>query len=105
MRTFFAISFATVIVSTNPAFAADTLGNVPHGPINCSTAKGDIRALNSEKEYAKKQQAKDVLAVTPAGALFGLVTGTENQRLEVLSGEYEKQIDARIAAISSKCKV
>lgn len=105
MKTLFATALATLLVGTTSVFSADTLGNVPHGPINCSTAEGDIRALNSEKAFAKQQQAKDVLAVTPAGALFGLVTGTENQKLEVLSGEYEKQIDARIAAISGKCKV
>ena len=104
MKTFFAVAIG-IVASTMPVTAAEKLGNVPHGPIHCATAEGDIRALNAEKEYAKKQQAADILAVTPAGALFGLATGTENTRLEVLSGDYEKQIDARINAISTKCKV
>lgn len=93
------------LLTAAPMALANKLGPVPHGPINCATAEGDIRALMSEKDYAQKQQAKSVLAVTPAGALFGIVTGTEQTRLQVLSGDYEKQIDARIAAIKAQCKV
>ena len=72
-------------------------------PINCATAEGDIRALNSEKEHAQKQQLLDVAAITPAGALLGLIKGNEKKKLEVLSGDYEKQIDARIAATQAEC--
>lgn len=72
-------------------------------PINCATAEGDIRALNAEKEHAQKQQALDITAITPAGALIGLIAGNENKKLEILSGDYQKQIDARIAAIHKKC--
>lgn len=72
-------------------------------PINCATAEGDIRALNAEKEHAQKQQLLDVTAITPAGALLGLIKGNEKKKLEVLSGDYEKQIDARIAATHAEC--
>lgn len=72
-------------------------------PINCSTAEGDLRALNSEKSYAEEQQALALTAITPAGALIGLVTGTENKKLKILSTDYQKQIDDRIAAIHAKC--
>lgn len=94
-----------LLIATTPVALANKLNPVPQGPINCATAEGDIRALNSEKDYAQKQQAASVVAVTPAGALFGLATGTEQTRLEVLSGDYEKMIDARVDAIQSKCKV
>ncbi|TMV03705.1 hypothetical protein FGK63_18730 [Ruegeria sediminis] len=73
-------------------------------PIHCATAEGDIRALNSELEHAKKQQALDVAAITPAGALIGLATGTEKKRLEMLTGEYQKKLEERIAAINARCK-
>ncbi len=88
-----------------------TLAGVAHAadddpvthPINCSTAEGDIRALNAEKEHAKKQGLLNVAAITPAGALLGLATGTEGKRLEMLTGDYQKKIDERIAAINAKC--
>ncbi|MEM9633613.1 MAG: hypothetical protein AAGA50_19930 [Pseudomonadota bacterium] len=72
-------------------------------PINCSTAEGDIRALNSEKEYARRQQVRDVTAIIPAGALLGIVTGTERKKLQMLSGEYVRKIDGRIAEIKRQC--
>ncbi|MCV6585343.1 MAG: hypothetical protein OIF47_07395 [Marinibacterium sp.] len=74
-------------------------------PINCSTAEGDIRALNSEKKHAQDQKLRNVASITPAGALLGIVTGTEGKRLEMLTGDYEKQIDARIDAIQTKCGI
>lgn len=87
----------TLATATNAQTEQKTL------PINCATAEGDIRALNAEKEHAKKQQALDVTAITPAGALIGLIAGNENKKLEILSGDYMKQIDARIAQIHAKC--
>lgn len=72
-------------------------------PINCATAEGDIRALSSEKKYAQDQVVRNVASVTPAGALLGIVTGTEGKRLEMLSGDYEKKIDERIQAIEETC--
>ena len=74
-------------------------------PINCTTAEGDLRAIASEKKHAETQQAESVIAVTPAGALLGLVTGTENKRLKMLSGDYIKELDDRAAQIKSTCGV
>ncbi|MEP2031241.1 MAG: hypothetical protein ABJI96_21285 [Paracoccaceae bacterium] len=53
-------------------------------PINCATAEGDIRALNAEKTHAQDQQLEDVAAITPAGALLGLIQGDEPQKLKML---------------------
>ncbi|MEM8958864.1 MAG: hypothetical protein AAGC86_13755 [Pseudomonadota bacterium] len=72
-------------------------------PINCSTAEGDIRALNSEKEYARSHRLAEASAIIPAGALLGIATGTEGEKLEMLSPEYERRIDARIAEIKETC--
>lgn len=72
-------------------------------PVNCSTAEGDIRALNSEKEYAKSHRLAEASAIIPAGALLGIATGTEGKKLEMLSPEYEKRIDERIAEIQETC--
>lgn len=72
-------------------------------PVNCPTADGDLRALNAEKAHAQSLQLLNITAVTPAGALLGLITGTETKKLEMLTGEYEQKIDARIAEIKKKC--
>ena len=92
---------ALLLVATTASVSAQSISETQ--PINCSTAEGDIRALNSEKEHAQKQKLRNVASITPAGALFGIVTGTEGERLEMLTGDYEKKIDERIAAIEAKC--
>ncbi|WP_299947995.1 hypothetical protein [uncultured Ruegeria sp.] len=84
------------------AMAAD---DAKRHPVNCATAPGDLRAIAAEKKHAEDQQAESVFAILPAGALLGLVTGTENKHLEMLSGDYVKQLDARAAEIKSTCGV
>lgn len=74
-------------------------------PINCATAEGDLRVLEAEKQHAQKQQALGVTALTPAGAVLGIVTGKEDEKLKMLSGDYVKKIDDRIAATRSKCNL
>jgi len=74
-------------------------------PINCRTAEGDIRVLQSEKASAAQQVANGVTAIAPAGIVVGTLTRTEQTKLMVAAGDYNQQIDARIAAIRSRCGV
>ncbi len=74
-------------------------------PVNCATAEGDLRAIEAEKKHAEDKQLESVAAITPAGALLGLVTGTEHKRLQMLSGDYVKQLDARAAEIKETCNL
>ena len=74
-------------------------------PINCRTAEGDIRVLQAEKANAIQQAANGVTAISPAGIVVGALTGTENTKIAVATGDYNNQIDARIAAIRAKCGV
>lgn len=91
---------SVVLVSLGASAQAD----IPEtGPVNCATAEGDIRALNAEKEYAKSHELESAAALTPAGALLGLMTGTENKKLEMLSPDYQEHIDARIEKIRTTC--
>jgi hypothetical protein len=39
----------------------------------------------------------------PASAVMGLVTGTEGTKVGVATGEYNEEIDARIAEIKNEC--
>ncbi len=72
-------------------------------PVNCATAAGDIRTLEQEKSHVAQQVATGVTAITPAGIVMGIVTGTEGTKLRVATGEYNKQIDQRIAEIKRIC--
>ncbi len=90
------------MVVSGPSFADES--QTRH-PVNCATAEGDLRAIAAEKKHAEDKQLESVAAITPAGALLGLVTGTEGKRLQMLSGDYIKQLDARSAEIKAKCGV
>jgi len=72
-------------------------------PIDCRTAPGDLRVLRQEKANVAQRVAEGVTAIYPAGLVLGLVTGTEETKLQVATGEYDKMIDRRIAEIQSAC--
>lgn len=89
-------------LSATVALAAD---DDKRHPVNCATAEGDLRAIAAEKKHAQDQQVESVVSILPAGALLGLITGTENKRLKMLSGDYVKQLDARAEEIRTTCNV
>ncbi|WP_254452873.1 hypothetical protein [Ruegeria atlantica] len=107
----FSIKFGkTLLLQVASAFflsanfvSAETDGKVH--PVNCSTAEGDLRAIAAEKKHAEDQQVESVIAITPAGALLGLATGTEQKRLTMLSGDYVKKLDERAEEIKATCGV
>ena len=74
-------------------------------PINCATAEGDIRTLEHEKAHTAEQIAEGVTALVPASIVVGIVTGTEEEKLKVGTGEYNKMIDQRIAEIKKTCGI
>ena len=74
-------------------------------PINCATAKGDIRVLQSEKAHTSDQIARGVMSISPAGMVLGLVSGTSKENQEIASGDYNKMIDNKIAEIKKKCGI
>ena len=50
-----------------------------------------------------KQILLGVTSVTPVGAVIGILTLSEKDKLEIAVGEYNRMIDERIAAIKKKC--
>ena len=72
-------------------------------PVNCATAPGDLRVLQSEKASVAKMIADGVTAVFPAGAVIGILTLTEGDKLKVACGEYNSAIDKKIAEIKAQC--
>jgi hypothetical protein len=71
--------------------------------INCRTAHGDIRLLQSEKANVAQQIAEGATAIYPASLVVGLATGTEGTKISVATGDYNRMIDDRIAEIRAKC--
>jgi hypothetical protein len=72
-------------------------------PINCSSARGDLRVLQSEKANVAQQVAMGVTMIYPASAVLSIVGGVEDTKYQVATGEYNAAIDKKIAAIKSKC--
>ena len=74
-------------------------------PVNCATAHGDIRILQNEEAHVGKQILSGITAITPAGAVIGIVTGTEKEKIQVGIGEYNRQLKAKIAEIKRVCRI
>jgi hypothetical protein len=72
-------------------------------PVNCATATGDLRVLNSEKASTASKIGNGISMIVPIGLVAGLVTGTEKTKWEVTTGEYNKALDTKIAQIKAAC--
>jgi hypothetical protein len=72
-------------------------------PINCATAPGDLRLLQSEKANVAERVVEGVTAIYPASLVVGVLTGTEVTKVKVAMGEYNAMIDRRIADIQRQC--
>src|SRR5262245_55771389 len=71
--------------------------------VDCRTADGDLRVLQSEKANVMQRMAEGASAIYPAGAVMGIVMGTEGTKISVATGDYNAAIDARIAEIKQTC--
>ncbi len=74
-------------------------------PVNCATAPNDLQILQQEKANVAERVVLGATSVTPAGAALGILTMTEDDKLEVAVGEYNKQLDAKIAEIKRECGI
>jgi hypothetical protein len=74
-------------------------------PVNCATAPGDLRVLQSEKVTVAQQTATGVATFAPIGLVAGLVTHTEGEKWQVTSGDYNKALDTKIAEIKTTCNI
>jgi uncharacterized protein (UPF0254 family) len=74
-------------------------------PVNCATAEGDLRTLQSEKASTAKMIEDGVTAVTPVGLVVGTATGKEKGKMQVATGDYNKMIDQKVAQIKTTCGI
>jgi hypothetical protein len=75
------------------------------GRIDCRTAEGDLRVLQSEKANLAQRVVEGATAIYPAGAVMGILTGTEGTKIRVATGDYDQMIDNRMAQIRRKCGI
>jgi hypothetical protein len=71
--------------------------------VDCATAKADLGMLQHEEADVAQQIAMGVTAITPAGLVLGMLTGTEQTKLQVATGDYNNMLDHRIAQIKRTC--
>ena len=72
-------------------------------PIRCERAQQDIAALESHRISGTRRAVTGVTSVTPAGAASGVATGQTGDRASAVSGDFNRQIDDRIALIRRTC--
>lgn len=105
------ILIALVSLMVALGLASGCTGKSPEGQralkqgVNCRTAAGDIRVLEAEKVHVAEQIVHGITAITPAGLVLGILTGTEDDKIEVAIGEYDRQLDAKIAEIKRTCGI
>ena len=71
-------------------------------PVNCATAEGDLRVLQSEKTHVAGQILEGITSLTPAGAALGSRTLTATTKCKVAVGAYNKMTDKRLAKLKAE---
>ncbi len=74
-------------------------------PVDCSTAYSDMKILEQERASVMKEIKEGVTAVVPVGAVIGIISGTELDKLKVGSHYYNHKINKKIAEIKRECGV
>lgn len=74
-------------------------------PINCATAEGDIRVLQSEKTHVGEQIKAGVTSIIPVSLIGGVATGTADTKAEIATGKYNEMIDEKIMQIRETCGI
>ena len=72
-------------------------------PVNCKTAERDIEILENEKASVGKRMLSGVRSVFPFAAAAGILTGDYSDRVQVATGQYNDDLEAKISQIIKKC--
>ena len=81
-----------------PAPQSEVQANLA-APINCSTAAADIQTLTNEKARTSQVIQDGASSISPIGAVAHILGGSEQESLEIGTGEYNKKLDTKIAQI------
>lgn len=99
-----AVCFCLIWAACAPPITQEAKEDL-QAPINCATAQDDIAVLQSEKSNVNQQMLAGVTSMLPTAAVMGLLTGRQQDREEVLTGQYNDMIDQKIDAIRRTCGV
>ena len=105
MKPQLALAVLVVLISACKGPNVQEVQQQEAAPVNCATAEGDLRVLQSEKVSTAKQIADGVTAITPVGLVVGTASGQEKGKLQIASGDYNTMIDQKIAQIKSTCGI
>ena len=72
-------------------------------PINCSRARQDIAILEGEKASIAKEIAAGARSIIPFSAAAGILLGDYRDRVQVATGQYNSDIEAKISLIRAQC--
>lgn len=84
--------------SIDPAIKANL-----SAPVDCRSARQDIALLEEERASVGKQILSGVRSIMPIAAVGGILMGDYNDRFEVATGQYNSDIEAKIAQIRRVC--
>ncbi len=91
-------------ISPRPSISDDAKAKM-NKPVNCATARQDIAELEDEKASVAKQVVSGVRSVVPFSAAAGLLMGDYQDRVEVSSGQYNADLQAKIDQIKMACGI
>lgn len=74
-------------------------------PVNCATAEADIELLQQEKTRVGERIQAGVMSIVPIPLVGGLIAGTTKTKGKIATGQYDKQLDSKIAEIKSTCNI
>ena len=89
-------------VSPMPSIDPETKATLAE-PVNCASARSDIRVLEEEKASVGKQILSGVRSVFPIAAVAGILLGDYRDRVQVATGQYNSDIEAKISQIKTTC--
>ena len=91
-------------VSPLPSISPEAKAEIS-SPVNCGTAKSDLRVLEEEKASVGKQILAGVRSIMPISAVVGILLGDYRDRVQVATGKYNEDLEAKIAEIRIKCGI
>ena len=91
-------------LSPLPSINPQTKANLK-APVNCRTANRDIAFLEEERASIAKRILSGVRSVFPMAVVAGILMGDYNDRFEVAIGDYNADIEAKIAQIQATCGI
>ena len=87
-----------------PSIDQDTKNQLSK-PVDCRSAKQDIKTLEEEKASVVKRLTSGVRSIMPIAAVAGILTGDYSDRVSVAAGTYNDDLATKIAQIKNECAI